>query len=307
MKSPQTQRFERIRPSEELIMPPSPPYIQPHDIPNPNDPVLSSSSPPAVSMPVSEASVSSPHGVPPIPVASSSPIPSVTSRSSSHCKVSPVPHPAPLTSLKAVQSVSQTISSNLIPTIQEKLVTPEGKERQEMKINKPNKNKSPKVNESSKVARRLVFSTKPKTRQSKTKQAGLVMSVARVLARLKAGHYSRRVGVTGAVYLAAVLEYLVAEVLELAGNCASFFRKKRVFPRCIQLSLLHDKELFQLTRGVIVPQGGVRPYIHPALLGRAVGQAVSGQGEDATVDQTTARVLAEEVENEDLEEDEVLS
>jgi len=137
-----------------------------------------------------------------------------------------------------------------------------------MKINKPEKKKSTKVTASSKVPRRLAFSTKPQSRQSKTKRAGLVMSVSRVLARLKAGRYSRRVGVTGAVYLAAVLEYLVAEVLELAGNCARFFRKKRVFPRCVQLALLHDKELDQLTRGVIVPQGGVKPYIHPALLGR---------------------------------------
>eukprot|EP00092_Neocalanus_flemingeri_P032086 GFUD01034874.1.p1 GENE.GFUD01034874.1~~GFUD01034874.1.p1 ORF type:complete len:307 (+),score=91.66 GFUD01034874.1:36-956(+) len=306
MKSPQTQRFERIRPSEDLTMPPSPPYIKPHDIPNHKDPIRSS--PPADSTTVSEASVSSPNGVPPIPVASSSPIPTVNGRSSSQCKVSSVPHLSPSNSPKAVLSVSQTISSNLIPGIQEKLVTPKKKEQQEMKINKPNKNKSPKVNASSKVARRLVFSTKPKTRQSKTKQAGLVMSVARVLARLKAGRYSRRVGVTGAVYLAAVLEYLVAEVLELAGNCASFFRKKRVFPRCIQLSLLHDKELNQLTRGVIVPQGGVRPYIHPVLLGKMEGQAVTGQGEAGSVDQMTVPVgLAEEAENEVLEEDEVLS
>ena len=91
-----------------------------------------------------------------------------------------------------------------------------------MKINKPEKKKSTKVTASSKVPRRLAFSTKPQSRQSKTKRAGLVMSVSRVLARLKAGRYSRRVGVTGAVYLAAVLEYLVAEVLELAGNCARF-------------------------------------------------------------------------------------
>ena len=51
-------------------------------------------------------------------------------------------------------------------------------------------------------------------------------------------------------------------------------------PRCIQLSLLHDKELDQLTRGVVVPQGGVRPYIHPVLLGKTLpGGGVGGPGQ----------------------------
>jgi len=62
------------------------------------------------------------------------------------------------------------------------------------------------------------------------------------------------------------MEYLVAEVLELAGNCAKFYKKKRVFPRCIMLTLRHDAELDQLTKGAIVPQGGVKPFIHKQLL-----------------------------------------
>ena len=117
------------------------------------------------------------------------------------------------------------------------------------------------------VVPKKLFVKEKKDRMSKTKRAGLVMSVPRVLNKLKEGRYSKRVGDTGAVYLASVLEYMLLEILELAGNCARFFRKKRITPRCIQLSLLHDKELNQLTKGVIVAQGGAKPYIHPVLLG----------------------------------------
>jgi len=102
---------------------------------------------------------------------------------------------------------------------------------------------------------------------SKTKKAGLVFPVSRVYNRLKKDRYANRVRVNAAVYLAATLEYLVAEVLELAGNCARYFKKKRVTPRHIQLTLLHDLELKELTKGVIVPEGGVKENnIHKELL-----------------------------------------
>ena len=97
------------------------------------------------------------------------------------------------------------------------------------------------------------------TRLSKTKRACLVMSVAKVLAGLKKGRYAPRVRVDAAVYLTATLEYLVAEVLELAGNCAKYMKKKRITPRHIQMTFLHDSELGELTKGVIVPEGGVKP------------------------------------------------
>uniref|UniRef100_A0A8C9ZCR1 Histone H2A n=1 Tax=Sander lucioperca TaxID=283035 RepID=A0A8C9ZCR1_SANLU len=60
---------------------------------------------------------------------------------------------------------------------------------------------------------------KAKTRSSR---AGLQFPVGRVHRLLRKGNYAQRVGAGAPVYLAAVLEYLTAEILELAGNAAHF-------------------------------------------------------------------------------------
>ncbi|CAG13258.1 unnamed protein product, partial [Tetraodon nigroviridis] len=54
---------------------------------------------------------------------------------------------------------------------------------------------------------------KAKTRSSR---AGLQFPVGRVHRLLRKGNYGERVGAGAPVYLAAVLEYLTAEILELA-------------------------------------------------------------------------------------------
>lgn len=68
------------------------------------------------------------------------------------------------------------------------------------------------------------------------------------------------------MYLAAVLEYLVAEVQELAGNAARDNNKKRIIPRHIMMAVRTDAELDKLFEGITISQGGVLPNIHQVLL-----------------------------------------
>jgi len=68
------------------------------------------------------------------------------------------------------------------------------------------------------------------------------------------------------VFLASILEYLTAEVLELAGNAARDNKKNRINPRHILLAVRNDEELNKLFGGVTIAQGGVLPNIHSVLI-----------------------------------------
>ncbi|KAH7886842.1 histone-fold-containing protein [Phlebopus sp. FC_14] len=102
--------------------------------------------------------------------------------------------------------------------------------------------------------------------QSRSAKAGLQFPVGRVHRLLKKGNYAQRVGAGAPVYLAAVLEYLAAEILELAGNAARDNKKQRIVPRHLQLAIRNDEELNKLLGDVVISQGGVVPFINPELL-----------------------------------------
>jgi histone H2A len=97
-------------------------------------------------------------------------------------------------------------------------------------------------------------------------RAGLQFPVGRIGRYLKKGRYAQRVGTGAPVYLAAVLEYLAAEVLELAGNAARDNKKNRIIPRHVLLAVRNDEELGKLLAGVTIAHGGVLPNINPILL-----------------------------------------
>jgi histone H2A len=101
---------------------------------------------------------------------------------------------------------------------------------------------------------------------SRSTKAGLQFPVGRLSRYLRKGGYAKRVGGGAPVYLAAVLEYLCAEILELAGNAARDNKKTRIIPRHIQMAVRSDEELNKLLGGVTIASGGVMPNIHTVLL-----------------------------------------
>jgi histone H2A len=107
-------------------------------------------------------------------------------------------------------------------------------------------------------------------RKSMHKKAGLLFPAARVLRLMREGRYADRISKKCAIGVAAVLEYLTAEILEMAGdNCFDGEHKKisaNIKPRHICLAIKGDEEMNKaIGSDVIIPMGGVIPYIHKEL------------------------------------------
>lgn len=75
-----------------------------------------------------------------------------------------------------------------------------------------------------------------------------------------------RVGIGAPIYLAGVLEYLTAEVLELAGDVARHNQKTRVDRDHLMLAIKNDEDLSRVFKGDIVM--GDIPKIHSYMLPR---------------------------------------
>ncbi|KAJ9085388.1 Histone H2A type 2-B [Entomophthora muscae] len=115
------------------------------------------------------------------------------------------------------------------------------------------------------------------TARTRSAKAGLQFPVGRLHRHLKRGNYAKRIAAGAPVYLASVLEYLTAEILELAGNACRDNKKTRITPRHLQLAIRNDEELNKLLGHVTIAQGGVLPNIQAILLPKKAKKEESSQ------------------------------
>ena len=107
---------------------------------------------------------------------------------------------------------------------------------------------------------------------SSASKAGLQFPVARLNRYLRKGKYASRVGVGAGVYMGAVLEYLCAEILELAGNAARDNREDahRAAPHPARRPQRRGAQ--QALGSVTIASGGVLPNIHATLLPKSASK-----------------------------------
>ncbi|CAF0711562.1 unnamed protein product [Brachionus calyciflorus] len=104
-------------------------------------------------------------------------------------------------------------------------------------------------------------------RKSQSSRAGIIFPVARIHRKLKSmPKAATRVAKGASVYASAVIEYLIAEILELGGNAARENRRTRISPRHLMLAIKTDEELNRLFKQCILPESGVLPNINSALI-----------------------------------------
>ncbi len=90
---------------------------------------------------------------------------------------------------------------------------------------------------------------------SKSAKAGLTFPVSRVNRHLRATQMMKRIGGGAPIYLAAILEYFAAELLEVSGNATLKDNRKLITPQDVMRSIRSDPELHRSLSGAVVFSG----------------------------------------------------
>ena len=160
----------------------------------------------------------------------------------------------------------------------------------------------------------LPTDTMASKRVSVHQKSGLIFPVTRIRGLIRKGRYADKISPKCAIGVAAVLEYLTAEIIEMSGdNCFDGEHNvisTTVRPRHISLAIKGDEEMNRaLGPDVIIPMGGVIPFIHEELenkkrrKNKAMNQFKDDEAEvsDSEADEEES---TEEDEDEDEEEEE---
>ena len=102
-------------------------------------------------------------------------------------------------------------------------------------------------------------------RKSVHSRCDLTFSVARCARLIRRDRNNTRIGLGAAIFAAAVLEFLTAEILLLAGDAAEAHKKKTILPRHIMIAMRTDEEFSKLFHTVLIAEAGV-PLRFPSML-----------------------------------------
>lgn len=111
-----------------------------------------------------------------------------------------------------------------------------------------------------------------KKKTSRSKKLELNFPVGRIGRMLKNGRYSKRVGATAPICVAAILEFLCVELLDNCAKIAVDEKRLRIVPRDMLTYVREDEYFAELFKGVTLSNAGVIPHIHSALLPKSSGK-----------------------------------
>lgn len=102
---------------------------------------------------------------------------------------------------------------------------------------------------------------------SRNKKASLILSISKTETILRTYHCGNIAELTP-IYLAAILEYIIAEILDLSVNAVRDSRKHTISSKHLLLVIQNDYALERLLRKInwTIVGGGVIPYIAYSLL-----------------------------------------
>ena len=94
-------------------------------------------------------------------------------------------------------------------------------------------------------------------RHPMAERAGVIFPAARLRRYLRQGQFNKRIRVRSAIYITAILEFVVGEILQLAVRFADLQERANVTPRHIMLALKADEELQHLMKNAAIKDGGI--------------------------------------------------